>query len=210
MKFYRFMRALASPFVRVIFPTKIIGVENMPKDKALVIANHYSACEVFPIGVKLFKKEFHAMAKKEIFKPKFFAYILKKLGGIPVDRDGVDTTAMKTAIKVLNSGKQLFMCPEGTRNRVVDGKMLPLKTGAAVFAVKTKSKLVPILFYNKIKVFRKTYVMVGEPYELDAFYGDRSPDMKERATQEVVKKFDELRQRLNEYVENVKTKKVKK
>lgn len=208
MKFYRFMRALVSPFVRIIFPTKIIGVENMLKEKALVIANHYSACEVFPIGVKLFKKEFHAMAKKELFKPKAFAYILKKLGAIPVDRDGADTSAMKTAVKLLSAGKQLFMCPEGTRNKVVNGKMLPLKTGAAVFAVKTKVQLVPILFYDKIKVFRKTYVMIGKPYDLSEFYGDRTSDMKERATKVIEQKFSELRVELDEYVLNRKVKKV--
>lgn len=203
------MRALVSPFVRIIFPTKIIGVENMPKEKALVVANHYSACEIFPIGVKLFKKELHAMAKKELFKPKAFAYILKKLGAIPVDRDGVDTLAMKTAVRLLSSGKQVFMCPEGTRNKVVDGSMLPLKTGAAVFAVRTKTLIVPILFYNKIKVFRKTYVMIGEPYELSEFYGDRSSDMKERATAVIEQKFSELRVKLNEYVSNRKKKKVR-
>lgn len=210
MKFYRFMRALVSPFVRVIFPTKIIGIENMPKDKALVIANHYSACEVFPVGVKLFKKEFHAMAKKELFKCKPFNPILRKLGGIPVDRDGADTSAMKTVIKLLSSGKQVYMCPEGTRNKVLDGKMLPIKTGAAVFAVKTKTKLVPILFNTKIKIFRKTYVIIGEPYELDAFYGDRTPDMKERATAVIEQKFSELRVKLDEYVQSVKSKKVRK
>ena len=209
MTFYRFMRALASPFVRVIFPTKIIGAENMPKGKALVISNHYSACEIFPIGVKLFKRELHAMAKKELFKPKAFASILKKLGAIPVDRDGADTSAMKTAVKLLSSEKQLFMCPEGTRNKVLDGKMLPLKTGAAVFAVKTKTKLVPILFYDKIKVFRKTYVMIGKPYELSEFYGDRSPDMKERATAVIEGKFSELRVKLDDYVLNRKKKKGK-
>lgn len=206
MRFYRFMRALVSPFVRVIFPTKIIGAENMPKDKALVVANHYSACEIFPIGVKLFKKELHAMAKKELFKPKAFAFILKKLGAIPVDRDNVDTAAMKTTVKLLSAGKQVFMCPEGTRNKVIDGKMLPLKTGAAVFAVRTKTPLVPILFYNKIKIFRRTYVMIGEPYELSEFYGDRASDMKERATAVIEQKFGELRLRLDEYVSNRKTK----
>ena len=209
MKFYRFMRALVSPFARVIFPTKIIGMENMPKDKALVISNHYSACEVFPVGVRLFKKEFHAMAKKELFKFRPFGFILKKLGGIPVDRSGSDTTAMKTVIKLLSNGKQVFMCPEGTRNKVVDGKMLPIKTGAAVFAVKTKTQLVPMLFYKKTRVFRKNYLMIGEPYELSEFYTDRTPDMKERATEVIKQKFDELRQKLDSYVENLKGKKAK-
>lgn len=209
MKFYRFMRALVSPFSRVIFPTKIIGIENMPKDKALVIANHYSAYEVFPVGVRLFKKEFHAMGKKELFKFKPIGFLLKKLGGIPVDRGGADTTAMKTVIKLLNSGKQVYMCPEGTRNKVEDGKMLPIKTGAAVFAVKTKTQLVPMLFYNKTRPFRKNYIMIGTPYELSEFYTDRTPDMKERATEVVKQKFDELREKLDKYVENSKGKKTK-
>ena len=210
VKLYRFLRTLVSPFARVIFPTKIINKENMPEDKALVIANHYSACEVFPVCVKLFKKEFHAMSKKELYKCKPLGSLFKKLGGIPVDRDGVDTVAMKTAIKLLSEGKQLYMCPEGTRNKVVNGKMLPLKTGAAVFAVKTKTQIVPILFNTKIKIFRKTYMIVGKPYELSEFYGDRTPDMKERATNIIKQNFDKLRVELDEYINNKKGKKVKK
>lgn len=207
IRLYRFLRALVSPFSRVLFPTKIINKENMPTGKALVIANHYSACEVFPVGVRLFKKEFHAMSKKELYKCKPIGSLLEKLGGIPVDRDGADTGAMKTAIKLLSEGKQLYMCPEGTRNKVLNGKMLPLKTGAAVFAVKTKTQIVPILFNTKIKLFRKTYMIIGKPYELSEFYGDRNPDMKERATNVIEQNFAKLRVELDEYIKNAKGKK---
>ena len=48
--------------------------------------------------------------------------------------------------------------------------MQELKGGAGVFAVKTKSPVVPVMFLKKPKAFRRTYYIVGEPFELSEFY----------------------------------------
>lgn len=200
MSFYRFARAIVTPFVKILFPTKIIGKENFPEGKTVVLSNHYSAIDVAVIAVGLFKRNFNGLSKKELYKNKFFAKVLKKLGGIPIDRDGNDISAIKSAIGVLMKGEKLFVCPEGTRNRGDYKKMLPLKSGASVIAIRTKTPILLVLLNNKPKIFRRNYLMIGKPFELEAFYGDRSSDMKERATEILAKGFSELRTEMEYYI----------
>lgn len=207
MKFYRFCRFVFSPLVRLLWPTKIYGMENMPKGKAIILANHYSALEIPVVAVRLFKKDLHALSKKELYKYRLFAWILRKFGGIPVDRENVDPSTIKEILKVLGAGKQLYMCPEGTRNKSESKEMLPLKHGAAIFAMKTKTNLVPIVFYKKTKFFKRNYLMIGKPFDLSSFYGDRSPEAKDKATLVIQEKFAEVRRDLDEIVENKKGKK---
>ena len=201
MKFYRFCRFIFSPLIRLILPAKIYNKENFPKDKAIVLANHYSAMEIPVVAVRLFKKEIHALSKKELYKNKLVGWFLKKFGGIPVDRDGMDAKAIKEAFSVLSKDKQLYICPEGTRNKSLSKEMLPLKAGAAVFAIKTKSPIVPIMFYNKTRFFRRTHVIIGKSFTLEQFYADRAPDAKDRATEYIAEKFRELRIELDSIVE---------
>lgn len=207
MKLYRFFRFLLSLPVRLLFPVKVYGKENLVDGKCLVLANHYSAMEIPVVAVRIFKKEFHALSKKELYKNKFFGWILKKFGGIPVDRDNVDPKAIKSVLSVLNAEKSLYMCPEGTRNKDETKEMLPLKHGAAIFAVKTRSTIVPFLFYKKTRLFRRNHLIIGKPFDLSEFYGDRAPDMKERATEVIKSRFDELRLELDAIVEKKGSKK---
>lgn len=204
MRLYRFFRFILSPLVRFVFPAKIFHKENIPTGKSLMLANHYSAMEIPVVAVRIFKKEFHALSKKELYKNKLFSWFLHKFGGIPVDRDSMDPKALKECISVLSQNKCLYMCPEGTRNKSLSKEMLPLKHGAAIFAVKTKSPITPVLFYNKTRVFRKTYLIIGKPFTLEEFYLDRSPEMKEKATAFIAEKFTELRVELDDLIENCK------
>ena len=41
------------------------------------------------------------MAKKELFKNKLFACVLRSIGCVPVDRSGGDLKAMRTCIRIL-------------------------------------------------------------------------------------------------------------
>ena len=62
-----------------------------------------------------------------------------------------------------------------------------------LFAVKSKSPIVPIWISKKPKVFRKTKIVIGEPYELSEFY-DKKLDEKtlKKAGEIVNKKLIEL------------------
>lgn len=58
------------------------------------------------------------MAKKELFQGnKLFAWLIAALGAFPVDREGADITAIKTALSSVKAGQKLIIFPQGTRRR---------------------------------------------------------------------------------------------
>ncbi len=201
MSLYRFLRILVKPFIKVMYPTKIINKEFLPDGKTVVLSNHYAMSDIIVIAVSLFKKDFKGLGKQELFQKKLIGAFIRKIGGIPVDREGTDINAIKASVTALNEGKKLFVCPEGTRNKSNDyKKMLPLKNGSAVIAIKTKSPITLMLLNKKPRLFRKNYLILSKSFELSEFYGDRSPDMKERSTEELTKRFQALRNELDHYL----------
>ena len=141
----------------------------MPDGGAVVLCNHFSAID-FIYPMKVCKEDVSILGKKELFKSKVFGKILSSYNVIPVDRDGIDIKTMLTSLKTLKNGGKLVIFPEGTRNKTGTNQLQPLKVGASIFAIKSKTKVVPIMLLNKPKLFIKTKVIVGEAFELSKFY----------------------------------------
>ena len=49
------------------------------------------------------------MAKKELFRKKIFAWLIAALGAFPIDREGADITAIKTALGSVRAGQKLII-----------------------------------------------------------------------------------------------------
>ncbi len=153
--------------IKLFYPTKIIGKKNLPKDKGYILTcNHFSNLDPILLDIYLCKK-IRYLAKKELFKKKFSAHCLKKLGAFPVDRQNADMSAYKFAIKTLKDKHTLGIFPEGTRN-INEGEMLELKNGAIVFASKGDAVIVPMMLYRKPKFMRRNYLVIGEPFDIVA------------------------------------------
>ena len=80
------------------------------------------------------------MAKKELFRKKIFAWLIAALGAFPIDREGADITAIKTALGSVRAGQKLIIFPQGTRH-AAEGET---KKGAAMLAVKTRAPILPM------------------------------------------------------------------
>ena len=84
--FYRFVRNAAWFLCKIIFPTKVIGVENVPVEgPVLICSNHVSMVDPVLIATS-FKRQITFMAKKELFGTKFTNWFFRNLGMVPVDR----------------------------------------------------------------------------------------------------------------------------
>ena len=97
------------------------------------------------------------MAKEELFKNRFFAWLIRNLGAFPVSRGKGDTGVLDTAVNRLKSGRSLIIFPEGTRSK--DGKVHRGHSGAAVISARSQKKIVPvgIVFGEKLK-FREYFL----------------------------------------------------
>lgn len=209
--FYRFLRVILRPIQMLVWPTKVIGAENANKVKgALFTCNHYSKMDSMIPYFVLFKKEAHALAKYELFTNPVAGWFLHKMGAIPVRRGEADIESVKQVLRVLKDGKQLLIFPEGTRNKEGTQQMAEFKTGTARFAIKAKVPVVPMIYYQSPKAFRKNWLYVGEPFSLEEFYGARTIDENHAATEVIKEKMDETRRLCNEYVEKATKGKKKK
>lgn len=166
MKFYQ---KILVKTANLFYSCKVFGKENIPEESAVICCNHLSAIDVLYL-VNHFNKNTFFVAKKELFQKKFSGSFLSSFGGIPIDRDNVDVSALMNIIRMLKSGKNMVIFPEGTRNKTGTTELLPFKAGSVVLAMKTKKKVLPVIIYRKAKFLRKNYMIIGKPFDLNEFY----------------------------------------
>lgn len=197
--------------MKLFFPTKVIHKENMPKrgKKAIVTSNHYSNWDPVLYDAAFFRK-FRVMSKKELHENKFIGFILKRLGAIVVDRDHMSPATFKNTMNELNKNHQVFIFPEGTRNKAGTKELLEIKSGFLAFASRGECEIIPMLMYQKPKAFRKNYIIVGKPFVLEGENPKRlSKEELEANLKRYLQVMSDLRNELDDFVENKKKKKEK-
>jgi len=161
--FYSFVYCLLWPFFNLVHPSKVIGKDRLPEGGALVCPNHTCLSDpifvVFALGRK---NRLRFLAKSELMRVPVLGWILSKVGVFGVERGKSDVSAIKQALKVLKGGEKLLIFPEGTRSRQGDGG--EAKTGAAMLALRTGVPVVPVYIPREKKWFRRTPVIIGEPF----------------------------------------------
>ena len=165
--FYKIMRWLVYPFIRLFIRVEYFGAENLPKDKGYILcANHISIADMFVIAVPV-KCQIRYMAKGELFKFAPLKWFFSALGSFAVKRGQGDTGAIDKACSIIESGGVLGIFPEGTRSKT--GQPGKAKSGIALIAMRTKADILPIsIKYSTgtFKLFCRATVRVGEliPY----------------------------------------------
>lgn len=183
--FYLFAYTIAAPLIRLLFPHRVVGLENLPEGGALLCANHASGWDPIIIALNLPRdSRLTVMAKDSLFRIPLLGFFLKKLGIFPVKRGGNDLTAMKTAMKVLGGGNRLLVFPEGTR--VEEQGEVEAKGGVTMMATRTGVPMVPIYCGGKHKFLRKTTIVFGKPY-MPVIAGRRpTPDENRAIAREIL------------------------
>lgn len=165
--FYKIMRWLVYPFIRLFIRVEYFGAENLPRDKGYILcANHISIADMFAIAVPV-KCQIRYMAKGELFKFAPLKWFFNALGSFAVKRGQGDTGAIDKACDIIEKGGVLGIFPEGTRSKT--GQPGKAKSGIALIAMRTKADILPIsIKYSTgtFKLFCKATVRVGEliPY----------------------------------------------
>ena len=165
--FYCVIVTLAWIVWHLAFRIKVIGRENLIRDRGFILApNHISAIDpVFVVIARFWGKRMLIMGKEEIFEVNpIFSWMFRHVGVIPVQRGKGDTTAVETAIEKVKNGQGLLIFPEGTR--IKDGNLGRLKSGAFVVAAATGADMIPcrvIYKGGKMKVFGRCTVVFGKP-----------------------------------------------
>ena len=151
--FYKIFKVLCRIWFGLILRTRVIGVENIPKDGAFILAaNHVSNWDPPFLGTFM-SREVCYMGKEELFSNPVMAWVCRNLHVFPVKRGAADKSAIKTAIKLLKDGKCFGIFPEGTRSKT--GKLGKAEPGVSLIAAMTKAPIIPAAIVNTEKIFSR-------------------------------------------------------
>lgn len=185
------VRSAILAYCKIVYRLKIVGKENVPKEGALLFCGNHRTYLDPPVIVVTSGRHMRFMAKEELRKNPFFAFLGVIFDAIYVKRDAKDISAMKDAIKTLKSGGCIGIFPEGTRNGMEknDGK---LKNGATYMALKTGAKIIPIGIQGDSKPFHQTTIVYGEPIDFSEKYNlaedkDAADKASEELKEEIIK-----------------------
>ncbi|MBQ8964231.1 MAG: 1-acyl-sn-glycerol-3-phosphate acyltransferase, partial [Clostridia bacterium] len=135
-KFYRFTCAFLGAIYRVLYPSRVDGLENIPAEGGFILCcNHISNRDPFYLALPCKNRFLHFMAKAELFKWKPLAAFVRALGGFPVDRGHNDLNAVRTSLKLVADGHGLALFPQGTRSR--DNSRTPMLGGVSMIALRS-------------------------------------------------------------------------
>ena len=168
--FYRTIRFICWILGHIIYRFEVTGRENVPKEGAfLLCSNHIHAFDPIVVGIFI-KREPKFMAKKELFRKRFFGWFLRNFGAFPIDREATaDLTAYRTTMDTLKSGNGLIIFSQGTRMKEFENA----KSGVAVFALKTGAPIIPTGIRATYKPFSKIHIHYGEPISMDEYADER-------------------------------------
>lgn len=148
---------------RILFGLIVQGADKVPRRGGLIIAcNHISEMDPPVLGFSI-PRNFAIMAKVELFKHSFGDFFLKKLNAFPVNRAGIDTKALRTAIDFLKEGEAVVIFPEGTRSH--DGRLLPAKAGISLIASASGAPVLPAFISGTDHPF-KALARMGKPFSV--------------------------------------------
>lgn len=198
--FYAIIRAIFYLPFRFFYPYKVINKKAFPKDRRVItVSNHLCWKDVLVVATGL-RGYRHVIAKKEIGKNPLIKKLAQWLGIIFVERGKADMASMRETVNALKKGEGITIFPEGTRNKV-DTSLQEVKSGVVMFSVKGQAPIVPVMIYRPSKLFRKNYVYVAPPFELENLKGRRldTPAVAEGAL-EVAAKMAEAKSYLEDFV----------
>lgn len=187
-RFFHIVYLIIKPIVAILFPHRVVGLENLPEGGALLCANHASGWDPVLIAVCLPNdSRLSFMGKDSLFRIPVLGWVIRQLGAFPVKRGGNDLVAMKTAMKALTDGRRLLVFPEGTR--VAHQGDTEAKGGVTVMATRTGTPMIPIYCGGRHKLFRRTTVVLGEPY-CPVIAGRRpTPEENHQAAEEILSRI---------------------
>jgi 1-acyl-sn-glycerol-3-phosphate acyltransferase len=125
------------------FSFRMSGSRNVPRrGPFLIIANHQSFFDPIAVGLACAVRKVCYLARRTLFKPAWFAWLITSLEAHPIDQEGLGREGLLTVVNLLKQGKPVVIFPEGTRTE--DGTLSPLKPGLLLILRKMPVPVLPV------------------------------------------------------------------
>lgn len=189
----RFIIEVLRPFARwlcrVWFDIEFRGVENVPREGAVIITpNHVTYADPIWITIPIRRRVYY-MAWDRMFRIPVLGFLMRVFGAFPVRLEGSDASARREANELLTQGRALVIFPEGGRAK--DGKLMPFKQGAFRLALTYGIQILPVTINGAYEIWPvgrmfpragKLIITYHPPIPVERMAEDLSrAEMKERA-----------------------------
>ncbi len=171
-------------YCKIVHRVKIEGTENIPKEGALIFCGNHRSFLDPPLMKVTATRETHFLAKEELYKNPFLAFLGWVFEAIPVKRDAKDINAIKSSLKYLKKGESIALFPEGTRNGLAKGEKV--KDGAAFFAIRSGAKVVPVGISGKTGAFSKITIRYGKALDYSNYKQAEEKEALEIVTKDIM------------------------
>lgn len=177
---YRLIGWTARILLKLVFGLKIIGLENIPKHGAFIMASNHRSLIDPPVLGSVCPREVFFAAKKELLEIPIFGRIIAYLNAVPVRRTGYDRGVLKLLGNALDNGYGITIFPEGTRSR--NGNLGKPKPGVGILSRNHDTLIVPVFISGSSEITRqiikrKLLVQFGESIKFsDQDFEEESDD----------------------------------
>ena len=204
---YRVSRAVAGPFLHLLWRPEITGDEHIPAaGGAIVASNHLSILDSIFLPLML-RRPITFAAKAEYFTgthpaQRFAGAYLRATKQLPVDRVGARSAqdTLHAALRLLEQGELFGIYPEGTRSP--DGRLYRGRAGVGWLAMASGVPVIPVAMVGTDRVLppgravpalRRVGIRVGKPLTFEAYQDLRPAAAARRAiTDDVVQAIQAL------------------
>ena len=171
-------------YCKIVYRFELIGKENIPKEGPVIICGNHRTFLDPPLIMITTGRYTRFLAKEELTKNKFLAFLGYVFDAILVKRDSKEIKALKESMQTLKNGQCLAIFPEGTRNGLAKGEKV--KEGAAFFAIRSGAPVVPCGIKGGEKGNRKVTITYGKPLDFSQYKGSKDKEVLEKVTEEIM------------------------
>ena len=131
---------------RFLFRFRVVHRERMIQSGPVILAmNHQSYLDPPLAGITC-DRPIYFLARRTLLNIPLLGGVLPKVNVIPVNQEGVDRTAIKALIRVLEAGNGVLIFPEGSRT--MDGDLQPAEPGLGLVIARTLAPVVPMRIFG--------------------------------------------------------------
>ena len=197
-RFYAFARTvvrLVRPLIARLHP---VGVENVPRSGAVILALNHVAWIDTPLSALRVPRRTHFMAKIEMFSVPILGGIMRLLGSFPVRRGEGDRESLRVAERLLAEGEMVVIYPEGHRS---GGALIKAHPGASLIAFRSGAPVVPVAISGTERIFKgfhygpwapRVTISYGKPIHLKASGARHTRDELANSTHLIMRRIAEM------------------
>ncbi|MDA8091829.1 MAG: AMP-binding protein [Nitrospiraceae bacterium] len=155
---------------RAVFRLESKGVQNIPAPPFILAPNHSSFLDGFIVTAALPRQTVRSLffVGWERYFRGVVAHTLKVIHVIPLDREHLLGSALRSSAMVLRQGYSLCVFPEGGRS--FDGALMELKPGIAAMALTERVPIVPVWIEGASRALPRGARMI-KPVKIELRFG---------------------------------------